>query len=70
MEGLEVVAVALKVLTWWGAFAGIVVAAGITYITSLYLWDEFHIMLFTTLCVPFLPIGMYIQYKIEMPSRK
>ena len=53
-----------------GVIGGMAVAAGITYIISLWLWDEFHIGVFAALCVPFSLIGMFIQYKIEWPNHK
>jgi membrane protein implicated in regulation of membrane protease activity len=70
LEGLESLGFIAEVLARWGVIIGIAVAAGVTYIVSLYLWDEFHVGVFTALSVLFSLIGMLIQHKIESPTHK
>ena len=43
----------------------IVIAAGLTYVISLWLWSEFNVGLFATLAVPFAVIGLYIEHKMK-----
>lgn len=70
LDGLESLGFIAEVLARWGFMIGIAVAAGVTYLVSLYLWDEFHLGVFAALSVLFSLIGMLIQYKIEWPNHK
>ena len=65
LDGLESLGFIVEALIRWGMIMGIALAAGVTYIVSLYLWDAFHLGVFAALSVPFSLIGMFIQYKIE-----
>lgn len=70
LDGLESLGFIAEVLARWGFMIGIAVAAGVTYLVSLYLWDEFHLGVFAALSVLFSLIGMLIQHKIEWPNHK
>ena len=52
-------------LTMWGFIVGLVAAAILTYIISLYLWGEFKVELFVGLSISFIAIGFLIQHKLE-----
>ena len=55
----------LSIFALWGALAGLILSALLTWAISSIVWGEFHLGLFVGLAIPLIIVGIYLQHTID-----